>query len=81
MRLQKVTYLGNVWNYLGQGQNCDLTNINWFKLKSSLIKITHMIMKIAVSPEYDYEKRLFHSNRLILILLQKELTALKLHTL
>ena len=33
-------------------------------------------MKIAVSPEYDYEKRLFHSNRLILILLQKELTAL-----
>ena len=35
-----------------------------------------MIMKIAVSQEYDYEKRLFHSNRLILILLQKELTAL-----
>ena len=35
-----------------------------------------MIMKIAVSPEYDYEKKLFHSNRLILILLQKELTAL-----
>ena len=33
-------------------------------------------MKIAVSPEYDHEKRLFHSNRLILILLQKELTAL-----
>ena len=39
-------------------------------------KITHMTMKIAVSPEYDYEKRHFHSNRLILILLQKELTAL-----
>ena len=35
-----------------------------------------MPMKIAVSPEYDYEKRHFHSNRLILILLQKEVTAL-----
>ena len=34
-----------------------------------------MPMKIAVSPEYDYEKRQCHSNRLILILLQKELTA------
>ena len=41
-----------------------------------LDKITHMAMKIAVSPEYDYEKRHFHSNRLRLILLQKELTAL-----
>ena len=39
-------------------------------------KITQMTMKIVVSPEYDYEKRHFHSNRLILILLQKELTAL-----
>ena len=39
-------------------------------------KITHMTMEIAVSPEYDYEKRRFHSNRLILVLLQKELTAL-----
>ena len=35
-----------------------------------------MTMKIAVSPEYEYEKWHFHSNRLILILLQKELTAL-----
>ena len=33
-------------------------------------------MKSAVSSEYDYEKRHFHSNRLFLILLQKELTAL-----
>ena len=39
-------------------------------------KITHTTMKIVVSPEYDYEKRHFHSIRLILILLQKELTAL-----
>ena len=35
-----------------------------------------MTMKIAVSPEYDYEKRQFHSNKLFLMLLQKELTAL-----
>ena len=35
-----------------------------------------MTMKIVVSPEYDYEKRHFHSNKLFLILLQKELTAL-----
>ena len=33
-------------------------------------KITHMTMKIVVSPEYDYEKRHFHSNRLILVLSQ-----------
>ena len=36
-----------------------------------------MTIDIAVSPEYDYEKRYFHSNRLILILLQKELTAVR----
>ena len=34
-------------------------------------KITHMIMKIAVSPENEDEKRHFHSDRLLLILLQK----------
>ena len=27
VRLQKETYLGYVWNYLGQGQNCKLKNI------------------------------------------------------
>ena len=37
-------------------------------------RFTNMTMKIAVSPEYD--KRHFHSNRLFLILLQKELNAL-----
>ena len=33
-------------------------------------KITHMTMKIAVNPEYEDEKRHFHSDRLLLILLQ-----------
>ena len=35
-----------------------------------------MTMKIAVSSEYDHGKRHFYSNRLILVLLQKLLTAL-----
>ena len=35
-----------------------------------------MTMTIAVSPEYDYEKRHFHSNRLMLIFVAKILTAL-----
>ena len=34
-------------------------------------KIAHMIMKIAVTPQYVDEKRHFHSDRLLLILLQK----------
>ena len=39
-------------------------------------KITHMAVKIAVIPEYEDEKRQFHSNRLLLLLLLKKLTAL-----
>ena len=39
-------------------------------------KITHMGVKIAVTPEYADEKRQFHSNRLLLFLLLKKLTAL-----
>ena len=39
-------------------------------------KITHMAVKIAVTPEYEDEKRQFHSNRLLLVLLLKKLTAL-----
>ena len=33
-------------------------------------------MKIAVTPEYEDEKRPFHSNRLLLFLLLKKLTGL-----
>ena len=33
-------------------------------------------MKIAVTPEYEDEKRQFHSNRLLLFLLLKKLTAI-----
>ena len=33
-----------------------------------------MTMNIAVSPEYEVEKRHFHSNRLLLLLLQNKLT-------
>ena len=39
-------------------------------------KITHMAVKIAVTREYEDEKRHVHSNRLHLFLLQKKLTAL-----
>ena len=39
-------------------------------------KITHMAVKIAVTPEYEDEKRRFHSNRLLLFLLLIKLTAL-----
>ena len=35
-----------------------------------------MAVKIAVTPEYADEKRHFHSNRLLLFLLLKKLTAL-----
>ena len=35
-----------------------------------------MTVKIAVTPEYADEKRRFHSNRLLLFLLLKKLTAL-----
>ena len=35
-----------------------------------------MAVKIAVTPEYEDEKRQFHSNRLLLALLLKQLTAL-----
>ena len=35
-----------------------------------------MSMKIAVTPEYEDRKRHLHSDRLLLILLQKYLTAL-----
>ena len=35
-----------------------------------------MSVKIAVTPEYEDGKRQFHSNRLLLILLLKKLTAL-----
>ena len=35
-----------------------------------------MAVKIAVTPEYEDEKRQFHSHRLLLILLLKKLTAL-----
>ena len=35
-----------------------------------------MAVKIAVAPEYADEKRQFHSNRLLLCLLLKKLTAL-----
>ena len=35
-----------------------------------------MAVKIAVTPEYEDEKRQFHSNRLLLVLLLKKLTAL-----
>ena len=35
-----------------------------------------MAVKIAVTPEYEDEKRQFHSNRLLLVLLLKQLTAL-----
>ena len=35
-----------------------------------------MAVKIAVTPEYEDEKRQFHSNRLLLILLLKKFTAL-----
>ena len=33
-------------------------------------------MKIPITPEYEDEKRHFHSNRSLLFLLQKRLTAL-----
>ena len=39
-------------------------------------KITHMAVKIAATREYEDEKRRVHSNRLLLFLLQKKLTAL-----
>ena len=35
-----------------------------------------MAVKIAVTPEYEDGKRHFHSNRLLLFLLLKKLTAL-----
>ena len=35
-----------------------------------------MAVKIAVTPEYEDEKRQFHSNRLLLFLLLKKFTAL-----
>ena len=35
-----------------------------------------MAMKIAVTPKYEDEKRQIHSNRLLLYLLLKKLTAL-----
>ena len=35
-----------------------------------------MTVKIAVTPEYEDEKRQFHSNRLLLVLLLKKLTDL-----
>ena len=35
-----------------------------------------MAVKIAVTPKYEDEKRQIHSNRLLLYLLQKKLTAL-----
>ena len=35
-----------------------------------------MAVKIAVTPEYEDEKRQFHSSRLLLFLLPKKLTAL-----
>ena len=35
-----------------------------------------MAVKIAVTPEYEDEKRHFHSNRLLLVLLLKNVTAL-----
>ena len=35
-----------------------------------------MAVKIAVTPEFEDEKRQFHSNRLLLVLLLKKLTAL-----
>ena len=35
-----------------------------------------MAVKIAVTPEYEDEKRQFHLNRLLLFLLLKKLTAL-----
>ena len=35
-----------------------------------------MTVNIAVTPEYEDEKRQFHSNRLLLILLLKKITAL-----
>ena len=35
-----------------------------------------MVVKIAVTPEYEDKKRQFHSNRLLLILLLKQLAAL-----
>ena len=38
-------------------------------------KITHMAVKIAVTREYEDEKRHVHSNRLLLSLLQKKSTA------
>ena len=34
-----------------------------------------MAVKIAVTPEYEDEKRQFHSNRLLMFLLLKKLTA------
>ena len=40
-------------------------------------KITQMTMKIAVTPEYEDEKRHFHSGRLLLVLLQKIINCLK----
>ena len=40
-------------------------------------KITHMIMEIVVNPEHEDEKRHFQSDRLLLILLQNQLTALR----
>ena len=39
-------------------------------------KITDIAVKITVTPEYEDEKRQFHSNRLLLFLLLKKLTAL-----
>ena len=38
--------------------------------------ITHMAVKIAVSREFEDEKRHVHSDRLLLFLMQKKLTAL-----
>ena len=40
-----------------------------------LDKITHLFMKFTITPEFEGDKRHFHSNRLRLLLLQKTLTA------
>ena len=41
MRLQDVTYLGYVWNYLRQ----ENIKYNWFKLKSSLFSDLQFVYK------------------------------------
>ena len=46
------------------------------KLMGLSDKITHMAVNIAVTLEYEDEKRQVHSNRLLLFLLLKKLTAL-----